>query len=365
MAIFWNTSLGRKSQHKKQRDLEILYIHSFSQAFRERLAVEIAAFRVFLQACHRLPELGQTKQSLNTRYLSLEFSWSNHDGVFIILHEVSPISTMTHAVTSWVNMARDPRGFVEEHFNKVFEFFIKFSTINPTFFAVVCLVIVILGSLICDHHQLPEFYLSNKRSIFNVLFAKWSMAWTLASLTPFMVVTWWEKSKNNLKVVSKCVLRLVVAFMIWFVVTVILDFIEHASGECEGSDLYSSKYECLREGLLWNGLDISGHSFILSYCTLIIGQEIQVIRFWTDKNTPKKSISPKEEFVVSCYVRYGLYMLCCLLMLLWIMLLAITSLYFHTVATKVLGVGLGLSSWFFTYEGLFLSKYFPQVSKGW
>ncbi|XP_028391671.1 fat storage-inducing transmembrane protein-like [Dendronephthya gigantea] len=229
------------------------------------------------------------------------------------------------------------------------------------------------------------------------------MAWTLASLAPFMVVTWWKKSKNNLKVVCKNVFRLVVAFAIWFAVTRILDFIEHSSGECEGSDLYSSKYECHREGLLWNGLDISGHSFILSYCTLIISEEIDIISFWMNKNTPEKKISPnrgvsqnkrstpddgthfnerkvkhsksdqisysnnvkeKPEFVIARYVSYSLYILCCLLIILWLILLVITALYFHTVITKVIGVGLGLSSWFFTYEILFKSNNFPQVTKG-
>ncbi len=276
---------------------------------------------------------------------------------------------------------------LEERFNGIFKVFIKFGTIQSTLIALLCWVIVILGSWIHDFHQPPDFYLSNKRNIFNVLFAKWCLGWTLAFLTPYMVLTYWVKSNRNLKVVCKHVLRLLVAVGIWFVVTFVLDWIEHLTGECEGSDFYSRKHECIREGLVWNGIDISGHSFLLPYCTLIISEEIQVVRFWTNENIrANKKLSPnengitltherirsnekfhselKQKYVSVRYLCNVLYIVCCLLMALWVMLLAFTSIYFHTVNSKVLGIILGLLAWLQTYQAHFLSKYFPGSATG-
>jgi membrane associated rhomboid family serine protease len=220
------------------------------------------------------------------------------------------------------------------------------------------------------------------------VFAKWALGWTLAFLTPYMVLIYWVKSRYNLKVVCKNVLRLVVAYVIWYVVTYILNWIEHLTGDCEGTDFYEGKEECRREGLIWNGVDISGHSFLLSYCTLIISEEIQVVKFWTNEmicsdnesNRANESISsnetmalneresrPNERFlfdmkkqpVVVRYLCIILYVICCLLMSMWLILLAFTSMYFHTVNSKVLGIILGLSAWYYTYQVNWWSKYFP------
>ena len=281
----------------------------------------------------------------------------------------------------------------QEHFNKIFKVFIQFGTIEPVLIALICWIIVIIGSLIHDFHRPPEFYLSDKRNIFNALFAKWCLAWTLAFLTPYMGLTYLVKSKYNLKSVSKKVLRLVVAVAIWFVVTTVLDWIENLTGECEGSDLYSKKKECFREGLVWNGIDISGHSFLLAYCTLIISEEVQVVRYWTnekiypnetihanEKNSPNKKIisgeriqtikqiypnetfQSKQEFVSVRCICIVLYICCCLLMMLWVMLLVFTAVYFHTANSKILGIILALSAWILTYKVYFLSEYFAGAA---
>jgi hypothetical protein len=265
---------------------------------------------------------------------------------------------------------------LEERFNRIFKVFIRFGTIQSTRIALLCWVIVILGSWIHDFHRPPDFYLSNRRNIPNVLFAKWCLGWTLAFLTPYMVLTYWVKSNRNLKVVCKHVLRLLVGAGVWFVVTFVLDWIEHLTGECEGSDFYSRKHECIREGLVWNGTDISGHSFLLAYCALIISEEIQVISFWTNENANKKISHErirsnkkfhselKQKYVSACYLCNVLYIICCLLMALWVTLLAFTSVYFHTVNSKVLGIILGLLAWLQTYQAYFLSKYFPGFATG-
>ena len=277
---------------------------------------------------------------------------------------------------------------VQECFDKIFKVFINFGTIDPTLIALACWIIVILGSWICDFHRPPEFYLSSNQSIINVLFAKWSMAWTLALVTPYVVLTNWIKSRYNLKVVWKNTLRLIVAFLVWLVVTSFLDWVEHVSGECTGSDLYSTKSECRKEGLLWNGYDISGHCFILTYCALVISEEIQVVSFWTNEknhnknNRFKHGIVPHErmhanegvrfmeasklqqEFVTARYVSNVLYIFCLALVMLWLILLVITAMYHHTTASKVCGICIGLGAWLCTYKLFFPSEYFPGSTTG-
>ena len=286
---------------------------------------------------------------------------------------------------------------LQESFTKYFKAFTRIGSMQPTIIAVLCWFIVIIGSWIHDFHRPPNFYMSNKRNFFNVVFAKWSLGWTLAFVTPFMVLVYWIKGRANLKVVCKNVLRLVVAVVVWYVVTYILEWIEHLSGECEGTDLYERKEECQNEGLVWNGFDISGHSFLLSYCALIISEEIHAVQFWPKETTysnpnksPNESISSSEVVVSNDMlqirekvranekfqsdlkrdpegVRYLCimwYTICCVLMLMWMMLLVFTSVYFHTVNSKVLGIILGLSTWFFTHQVYFRSKYFPGYATG-
>ena len=257
-------------------------------------------------------------------------------------------------------MAKNQARSTDKQFNKIFLIFIKFGITEPDFIALVCWTIVILGSLLCDFHRPPEFYLSNKRNIFNVFFAKWSLAWTLLFLTPYMVLTYWIKSSSNLKVVSKNILRLVVAFVVWFGVTTVFEWIDHFSGDCEGSDFYSRKSECQGQGLVWTGSDISGHSFLLTFCSVIICEEIQLVRFWisADVNSKDKNTN-KSKDQLACNVSSVMYICNCLLLILWLMLLVITSVYFHTTNSKLGGIIIALLAWLLTYRIYFPSKYFP------
>ena len=256
-------------------------------------------------------------------------------------------------------MARKQSKSFKEHFTKIFHFFVNFGTIQPTIIAVICWVIVVVGSWLYDFHRPPEFYFSDKENVLNVLFAKWSLAWTLGLLTPYMVLSYLKLSKNNLKVVFKNVFRLVVALIIWFSVTTVFEWVDNFTGACEGSDFYSKKFECIREGLIWRGFDISGHSFLLTYCTLIISEEIQIVSLLS-----KEKDRSKCENEVHNYASNLLYICCCLLMMLWLVLLAITSIYFHTVETKVLGFGISLTAWLVTYKVYFQEKAPAVGAKG-
>ena len=286
---------------------------------------------------------------------------------------------------------------LQQSFIKFFKAFTRIGSIQPTLIALLCWFIVIIGSLIHDFHRPPNLYMSNRRNFFNVVFAKWSLAWTLGFVTPFMVLVYWIKSRANLKVVCKHVLRLVVAVVVWYVVTYILEWIEHLTGDCEGTDLYEKKEECQNEGLVWSGFDISGHSFLLSYCALMISEEIHAVQFWpketiycNQNNSPNESVSSSEVIVSKemlqtrervhvnekfqsdlkkkpegvRYLCIMWYTVCCALMLMWIVLLVFTSIYFHTVNSKVLGSILGLSAWYLTYQVYFLSKYFSGYARG-
>lgn len=234
----------------------------------------------------------------------------------------------------------------------VFAFFIKFGNTEPTIRAVSCWVIVVIGSLVHDFHHPPRTYFSNKRNVFNVIFVKFALGWTLAAIAPFVILSSLMKSQGNVSVVLKNVTRLLVAFGVWYIVTSVFDSVLDFTGFCEGSELFSSRRDCVADGLLWKGFDVSGHSFLLAYCSLILSEEIQAYSFWSDENSWKGRVrfaQPLANFFYICS---------CLLILLWEVMLVFTAIYFHTVQSKVVGVITGLTSWALTYKVWFESKDF-------
>lgn len=241
------------------------------------------------------------------------------------------------------------------HFKNVFRIFIGFGEIQPTIKAIIYWVIVVIGSLINDFHRPPESYFSSKQNVFNVVFVKSSLLWTLAFVVPFVALTSMMKSQGSVSVLLKDLSRILVVIGVWYVVTTVFDFVLDLTGVCEGSELFSTKETCQADGLIWVGFDISGHCFLLSYCSLVLSEEIQAICFWHDN---KHSSQWKCHFKFGEYLANILYVCCCLLILLWEGMLACTSIYFHTVDTKIIGIFTGLMCWTVTYKLWYEKQHF-------
>ncbi|XP_026101334.1 fat storage-inducing transmembrane protein 2-like [Carassius auratus] len=187
----------------------------------------------------------------------------------------------------------------------------------------------------------PESYFSNSRNILNLYFVKVSWAWTIALLLPFI------RYSNIYNRTHTFVLRrltsLLVATFIWYTCTETFSYIEDITGSCYESDtmqvihsdIIATKAACKEAGFIWDGFDISGHSFILAYSSLVIVEEmVPMLNIpQSDRNIP-----------LDC-----LYIALNAIVAIWIWMFGCTSVYFHDIIDKTIGTLCGILGWYVTY----------------
>ncbi|KAF2899503.1 hypothetical protein ILUMI_06675 [Ignelater luminosus] len=147
-------------------------------------------------------------------------------------------------------------------------------------------------------------------------------------------------------------------------------------GKCNiRGDQFNTKQTCLKAGYLWNGFDISGHSFILIYGSLVFIEETRSMLNWDSikdyirledhyRNTRDTSPSTnplrtlnEEQFKClqlnydkfTPYIR-GLFIVITVFQILWDIMLITTMLYFHVMIEKFIGGACAILTWFFTYR---------------
>ncbi|KAK2825074.1 hypothetical protein Q7C36_019001 [Tachysurus vachellii] len=217
------------------------------------------------------------------------------------------------------------------------------------FFAVCC-----AGSLLKDLDVVPKSHFSSRTNPLNVYFVKVSWGWNLVLLIPFIFLS--NSYNRNLMFVSKRLASLVVATAYWYICTEIFFYIENVTGKCyESPDMekiqegFSTKTECKNAGNYWEGFDISGHSFILSYSTLLIMEEMV----------------PMLHLVKHCTTRPiildALYLALSAISLIWVWMFACTSVYFHNMTQKLLGTGIGVFGWCVTYKCWYVKPFSPGL----
>ena len=214
---------------------------------------------------------------------------------------------------------------------------------------------VILGSFICDFLPLPQSYFSNRRNFFNVYFVKWSWGWTLCLLALHICLTSAVYTSCNICMIIRSLFRLVVGTFGWYLWVNLFLHIEQETGSCLGDRTITARVACRRQGFHWHGFDISGHTFLLIHCGLIIAEEMQIMRDWDSIVTsgkPRGAAKQKMEYwysVVTPLVK-ALFLGTVALLILWEFMLACTVLYFHTVFQKVLGAVIAIFTWWITYK---------------
>ncbi|MBN3306174.1 acyl-coenzyme A diphosphatase FITM2 [Amia ocellicauda] len=209
------------------------------------------------------------------------------------------------------------------------------------------LFISFVGSFIKYMELLPDSYFNYKRNVLNVYFVKLAWGWTFSLLLPFIAIS--SYSQNDLSFVLKRLCSLLVGTVIWYTCTHIFFYIEDLTGACynpEAKDVileeFQSKLDCKKGGHQWQGFDISGHSFLLSYSSLLIVEEMAAmvnlkkdgLYFQTYKN------------VVLCVLYFALQVIIAI----WGWMFICTSVYFHNIEHKLLGTACGLLVWYLTYR---------------
>ncbi|XP_048405970.1 acyl-coenzyme A diphosphatase FITM2 isoform X2 [Stegostoma tigrinum] len=189
-------------------------------------------------------------------------------------------------------------------------------------------------------------------------FVKFSWGWTVGLLLPFIFTSNYFLRRDVLFAVRR-VTSCVVGTGIWFLSTRTFHIIENFTGECYESQnmtvlhQFDNLYTCKKNGHLWLGFDISGHSFLLSYCVLIMTEEIAVMNeLQKVEQKPGKSIAT---IIKSLFIALNA------LLFLWVWMFFCTALYFHDMPHKIIGTTFGISAWYGTYRFWYKKPFSPGL----
>lgn len=244
---------------------------------------------------------------------------------------------------------------------------VKFTLVWMTF---------VIGSFSYDFVSLPQSYFSNRRNIFNVLFVKKGWGWTFFVLAGYLFCILLKKRVTNLKVFYQHFTRLFVLTIAWFLSTSIFDIVENYTGSCLGQEVLD-KLNCKENGFIWSGFDVSGHCFLLTFCILIINEELHSTNAYNlSSDDESQSNYTKEKELKSMksvygidieekYIDHALEVLSVMLivfMLLWEVMLFFTCAYFHTLLQKLCGIIAGVGCAYLCYDVIFKleSVYAPR-----
>lgn len=231
-------------------------------------------------------------------------------------------------------------------------------------------------SLIADFVAMPRTYFSRSDNVLNQYFVKWGWGWLLSVIVPWVVLTAHTVGCGRRPILLRHLTRIVFATVAWFVWTKLFNYIETNYGRCLGTrdTQMQSKAKCLQSGRFWSGLDISGHTFILIYSSLILAEEGSSLVGWegikdlvmreehtrsvpTETSTgPLRNLSngdleflKKAHRALTPYLR-GLFVVMTLQQLLWDIMLVSTMLYYHIMIEKFLGGVAAVVTWYVTYQ---------------
>lgn len=186
---------------------------------------------------------------------------------------------------------------------------------------------------------------------------KWSWAWTLLLLTPFVLFCNYSFSQS-IYFLGRRLLSLAIATAVWYVCVNTFFYIEDVTGSCfETSAMdvvkeeLTSKAVCRRAGFHWHGYDISGHCFILSYSTLLIVEE----------TAPMALVKPTSHSALLRAALNLLYIALNLIVVLWLWMFVCTCVYFHEFLHKLIGTVCGLLAWHLTYRVWYLKAVSPGL----
>lgn len=230
-------------------------------------------------------------------------------------------------------------------------------------------------SLIADFIAMPRTYFSRSDNVLNQYFVKWGWGWLLSVIVPWIALTAHTLGCGRRPILLKHLARVILATVAWFVWTKLFNYIETNYGRCLGTrDIHmQSKAKCLQSGRFWSGLDISGHTFILIYSSLILAEEGASLVGWEGikdlvmreehtRSVPETSTGPlrnlsdgdleflkKAHRALTPYLR-GLFVAMTLQQLLWDIMLVSTMLYYHIMIEKFLGGVAAVITWYVTYR---------------
>ena len=236
----------------------------------------------------------------------------------------------------------------------------------------VLLIIGIFFSLVLPEnvkeHQKSTIYLLNSKNLFNTTFAyKGNLVWTIL----FIYLTFIQiyirsqnfellpttNARNDTQVLSfdnpnvvkytkQYIIKYVAKNFILFCCFVVIDNIFIITGgQCSSGDEnmgLRSAEACRKTGGEWvGGFDISGHFCFLLNISLILWCELYIYYSYIKSN----SIETFMDWKIKCGIFSALGTL-----MIWVILLFVTAIYYHTLLEKIFGCIMGDSCFYVMYE---------------
>lgn len=237
-------------------------------------------------------------------------------------------------------------------------------------------------SLVADFVAFPKSYFSRSDNALNRYFVKWSWAWMLAIAVPWVILTSRTLGCGRRSILIKHLARLILATLAWLIWMKIFHYIETNFGRCVNTKepQLQFKVKCLQAGKFWNGFDVSGHTFILIYISLILAEEGSSMIGWEGikdlimreehaRNTanetsfgPLRNLSNNDlEFLKNAHKTFtpylrGFFVVMTMQQLLWDVMLVSTILYYHIMIEKFLGGVAAILTWYVTYQWCYKSS---------
>ncbi|XP_012273516.1 FIT family protein CG10671 [Orussus abietinus] len=255
--------------------------------------------------------------------------------------------------------------------------------------AIYCGAIFVV-SLITDTITMPRTYFARSDNALNQYFVKWGWGWLLMVTIPWIVLTAHTVGCGQRRILFKHLGRLLLATAAWLMWIKLFNYIETNYGKCVNTkdSQLQSKTKCLQAGKFWNGLDISGHSFILIYSSLILAEEGSTLIGWEGirelvtqeehsrvtsgkgSSGPLRNLSNTDlDFVkkahgaLTPYLR-ALFIVMTLQQLLWDVMLVTTLLYYHIMIEKFIGGITAVLTWYVTYRWWFRNSKLGLLGPG-
>jgi len=194
-------------------------------------------------------------------------------------------------------------------------------------------ILVLLLSVTSILVIIPSSFFDNPDNILNTLFVKWAWGWTMYSLLPAVVLVSWAIGDDFRQSSIRAALKIVLFGSTgWFLGTQLTFKIGDYTGTCVDSNFsevssFGTKRLCRSNGHTWDYFDISGHTFLLSWSVYIIIAEL----LEPAREFFKKTHSFLLEVITLLAIVWN-----GLLVILWILMLVSTQLYFHTIGEKIL-----------------------------
>lgn len=240
---------------------------------------------------------------------------------------------------------------------------------------IILLWLLILGlSILPNFVVLPRGHIMRKDNFLNVYFAKWSWAWTIGFLTPYMMLTSYTYSESLKRGIASVLLRVVICTGLWYFWTVIVfHTVQNKTAICYDTERnpvldIDDRSSCKAKNFKWIGWDISGHIFILTFTSLMITSELQIQRKWnlittqaakylTNNTKMLERVKSRQKSTIK--IVKILYFTNCVLEILWFLSMVLTCLYYHTFMSKAFAAVFAILSWNVTYDGVFRYSKFP------